>query len=82
MVNLANVVDPKAPAPDGVWKSGKKQRDTINKLRSDWTEGRGGEEAWGQYHDKFLSYGSPPVPLIREQMLGEDYDGDTALLPH
>jgi uncharacterized protein (DUF885 family) len=54
----------------------------INKLRSDWTEGRGGEEAWGQYHDKFLSYGSPPVPLIREQMLGEDYDGDTALLPH
>lgn len=54
----------------------------INKLRSDWTEGRGGEEAWGRYHDQFLSYGSPPVPLIREQMLGDDYDGDTALLPH
>ena len=54
----------------------------INKLRGDWTEGRGGEEAWGKYHDQFLSYGSPPVPLIRQQMLGEDYEGDAALLPH
>ena len=54
----------------------------INKLRDDWTAGRGGREAWGQFHDQFLSYGSPPIPLIREQMLGDDYDGDTALLPH
>ena len=54
----------------------------INKLRRDWTEGRGGEEAWGKYHDQFLSYGSPPVPLIRQQMLGDDYEGDAALLPH
>lgn len=54
----------------------------INKLREDWTTGRGGEEAWGQFHDQFLSYGSPPVPLIREQMLGVEYDGDAALLPH
>ena len=43
----------------------------INKLRSDWTAGRGGEEAWGRFHDQFLSYGSPPVPLVRKQMLGE-----------
>lgn len=52
----------------------------INKLRDDWTAGRGGREAWGSFHDQFLSYGVPPIPLIREQMLGEDYDGDTALL--
>jgi len=54
----------------------------INKLRSDWTRGRGGEEAWGKYHDAFLSFGSPPVPLIRKQMLGDDFSGDKALLPH
>ena len=54
----------------------------INKLRDDWTEGRGGREAWGAYHDQFLSYGSPPIPLIRKQMLGDDFDGDAALLPH
>ena len=53
----------------------------INKLREDWTAGRGGREAWGRFHDKFLSYGTPPIPLIRELMLGPDYDGDTALLP-
>ena len=54
----------------------------INKLRDDWTAGRGGEEAWGRFHDEFLGFGSPPVPLIREQMLGEAYDGDRALLPN
>ncbi len=53
----------------------------INKLRDDWTDGRGGREAWGAFHDRFLSFGSPPIPLLREQMLGEDYGGDTALLP-
>ena len=54
----------------------------INKLRADWTTGRGGEEAWGEFHDEFLSYGSPPIPLIRKQMLGDDYEGNEALLPH
>lgn len=54
----------------------------ISKLRDDWTAGRGGEEAWGQFHDQFLSYGSPPVPLIRSQMLSPDFAGDNALLPH
>ena len=53
----------------------------INKLRDDWTDGRGGREAWGAFHDRFLGFGSPPIPLLREQMLGEDYEGDTALLP-
>ena len=54
----------------------------INKLRDDWTSGRGGEEAWGQFHDEFLSFGSPPIPMIRDLMLGDEFGGDTALLPH
>jgi len=44
----------------------------IMKLRSDWTATRGGRSAWKDFHDKFLSYGSPPVPLVRRAMLGED----------
>ena len=54
----------------------------INKLRTDWTTGRGGREAWGEFHDQFLSFGSPPIPLIRAQILGNDYEGDAALLPN
>ena len=54
----------------------------INKLRSDWTTGRGGREAWGEFHDLFLSFGSPPIPLIRKQMLDDSYTGDAALLPN
>lgn len=53
----------------------------INKLRDDWTANRGGREAWGEFHDAFLSYGSPPIPLVRRMMLGPDYSGDEALLP-
>ncbi len=53
----------------------------IRKLREDWTKGRGGREAWGRFHDQFLSYGYPPVPLVRQQMLDDDYEGDTSLLP-
>jgi len=52
----------------------------INKLREDWTNGRGGREAWGKYHDQFLSYGQPPIPLVRKQMLGDDYEGDDSIL--
>ena len=54
----------------------------INKLRDDWTSGRGGREAWGSFHDEFLGYGAPPIPLIREVMLGEGYTGDSSLLPN
>jgi hypothetical protein len=53
----------------------------INKLRSDWVRDRGGREAWSEFHDRFLAFGSPPIPLIRKEMLGEEYDGDGALLP-
>jgi uncharacterized protein (DUF885 family) len=44
----------------------------IRKLRDDWTKTRGGREAWGSFHDGFLSFGGPPVPLARRQLLGED----------
>ena len=44
----------------------------ILKLREDWTESRGGRDAWKAFHDEFLSYGGPPVPLVREAMLGKD----------
>ena len=43
----------------------------IMKLRDDWTASRGGRKAWKQFHDAFLSYGGPPVPLVRQAMMGE-----------
>lgn len=42
----------------------------IRKLRNDWTATRGGRARWKQFHDRFLSYGGPPIPLVRAQMLG------------
>lgn len=46
----------------------------IRTLRDDWTADRGGREAWKAFHDEFLSYGGPPVPLVRKAMLGENAD--------
>jgi uncharacterized protein (DUF885 family) len=43
----------------------------IRKLRDDWTATRGGREAWREFHDTFLSSGGPPVPMMRQKMLGE-----------
>ncbi len=43
----------------------------VRKLRADWTASRGGREAWREFHDRFLSYGGPPVPLVRGAMMGE-----------
>jgi hypothetical protein len=42
----------------------------IRKLRADWLAANP-DTTLQQFHDKFLSYGVPPVPLVREQMLGE-----------
>ncbi|HEX8585728.1 MAG TPA: DUF885 domain-containing protein [Allosphingosinicella sp.] len=42
----------------------------IRKLREDWTASRGGRTAWKDFHDQFLSYGGPPLPLVRAQMMG------------
>lgn len=43
----------------------------IKRLRDDWTATRGGRDAWKEFHDQFLSYGGPPIPLVREQMMEE-----------
>ena len=43
----------------------------IRKLRSDWTAERGGQKAWREFHDKFLTYGGPPIPMVRAAMLGK-----------
>jgi len=42
----------------------------IRKLRDDWTTTRGGRAAWKRFHDQFLSYGGPPIPIVRQQMIG------------
>lgn len=44
----------------------------IRKLRTDWTASRGGRAAWKQFHDAFLGFGGPPVPLVRQAMMQED----------
>jgi len=47
----------------------------IKKLREDWTASRGGRSAWKQFHDTFLSYGGPPIPMVRKAMMGKDDKG-------
>jgi uncharacterized protein (DUF885 family) len=44
----------------------------IRQLRNDWTADRGGRDAWRDFHDQFLSYGGPPIPLVRAQMIKQD----------
>jgi uncharacterized protein (DUF885 family) len=44
----------------------------IRKLRDDWTPSRGGRTAWRSFHDRFLEYGGPPIPLVRRDMLEND----------
>jgi hypothetical protein len=53
----------------------------IRKLRGDWlaksaaagTASASANEQgrWHEFHDKFLSYGGPPIPLLRKEMVGE-----------
>ena len=42
----------------------------IRRLRDDWTATHGGRAGWKAFHDQFLSYGGPPIPLVRQQMMG------------
>ena len=51
----------------------------IRKLRSDWVAKQGGAGAasdpkkyWHDFHDRFLSYGGPPIPLVRKEMVGDE----------
>lgn len=42
----------------------------IKKLREDWTGGD--RDKWKAFHDEFLSYGGPHIPLVRKAMMKED----------
>ena len=42
----------------------------IRKLRDDWT--KGDRTKWKEFHDEFLSYGGPPIPMVRKAMMKED----------
>ena len=44
----------------------------IRKLRADWTATRGDRTAWKAFHDAFLGFGGPPIPLVRQAMMQED----------
>ncbi|OFX06017.1 MAG: hypothetical protein A3E78_01460 [Alphaproteobacteria bacterium RIFCSPHIGHO2_12_FULL_63_12] len=48
----------------------------IRRLRADWTAQNfpaGGERAgWKEFHDEFLSYGGPPIPMVRKAMMKEE----------
>jgi uncharacterized protein (DUF885 family) len=53
----------------------------IRKLRTDWVAkhsaaaaapGADDQAMWHDFHDQFLSYGGPPIPLLRKEMLGEE----------
>jgi uncharacterized protein (DUF885 family) len=41
----------------------------IRKLRDDWTNGD--RTKWKAFHDEFLSYGGPPIPMVRKAMMKE-----------
>ncbi len=41
----------------------------IRKLRDDWT--KGDKTKWKTFHDEFLSYGGPPIPMVRQAMMKE-----------
>ena len=42
----------------------------IKKLRDDWT--KGDRTKWKAFHDEFLSYGGPQIPMVRQAMMKED----------
>jgi uncharacterized protein (DUF885 family) len=53
----------------------------IRKLRADWiakhaaagSAAPADEQAlWHDFHDAFLSYGGPPIPLLRKEMIGAE----------
>lgn len=52
----------------------------IRKLRDDWTSANFAEQkaqedgamaGWKEFHDEFLSYGGPPIPMVRKAMMKE-----------
>ena len=49
----------------------------ILKLREDYRKAKGSAFSLKDFHDEFLSFGAPPIPLAREMMLGQ---GTTEIL--
>jgi len=55
----------------------------IRKLRTDWMAVNpvsagvdpSSPEKWHAFHDEFLSYGGPPIPLVRREMMGAQDKG-------
>jgi hypothetical protein len=50
----------------------------IRKLRADWMARQPGAAAaadprasWYEFHNQFLSYGGPPIPMVRRAMVGD-----------
>ena len=43
----------------------------IMKLRDDYRREQGSAYSLKRFHDKFLSFGAPPIPLVRRMMLRE-----------
>lgn len=47
----------------------------IKRLRDDWVAknypNATGLEGWKEFHDEFLSYGGPPIPMVRKSMMDE-----------
>lgn len=51
----------------------------IRKLRADWVAQKTSGDAkaepmkdWKAFHDAFLAYGGPPIPLVRKAMVGDN----------
>ncbi|HWS53959.1 MAG TPA: DUF885 family protein [Pyrinomonadaceae bacterium] len=50
----------------------------ILKLRDEWRRQMGDSFRLGEFHDRLLSYGMPPVRILRMAMLGDDGRGARA----
>ncbi len=46
----------------------------IEKLRKDYEAEKGDEFSLKRFHDELLSYGAPPIPLLRKIILAEKHD--------
>jgi uncharacterized protein (DUF885 family) len=44
----------------------------ILKLREDYRKARGASFSLEEFHNRFLSQGTPPIKIIRRAMLGND----------
>jgi len=49
----------------------KMRADWLTKTQSDAAAGADDQARWHDFHDKFLSYGGPPLPLLRKELVGE-----------